>query len=154
MGAGNEPASPGMAVSRSQAYKQMTWGELGLLRDRRGREHAATLPLFSHQAHLLRRECGKQGSMWCFFPFASLVSTVTQVMDAAYQARTQSGRGLPTVLWACRPPGEPLSRPPAASTERAEEISVLERQSVISLLRYFHGEQERGLRGSSFPALS
>lgn len=91
MGAGNEPASPGMAVSRSQAYKQMTWGELGLLRDRRGREHAATLPLFSHQAHLLRRECGKQGSMWCFFPFASLVSTVTQVMDAAYQDAERVG---------------------------------------------------------------
>lgn len=36
--------------------------------------------------------------------------------------------------------GNLLSRPPPASVERPDEISVLERQSVISLLRYFHGE--------------
>lgn len=33
-----------------------------------------------------------------------------------------------------------LSRPPPASMERSDEISVLERQNVISLLRYFHGK--------------
>lgn len=76
-----------------------------------------------------------------FFPLISLTSTETvlKVIDGESEGAERVGAA-DYVLLACSASRDLVSRPPPASMERSDEISVLERHNVISLLRYFHGE--------------